>query len=91
MKNKKMLIIIIAVAVALVAALLLLIFLPKSCGTENSGEATIDEGTDLTVSVDENGVHQAKVNTKDGKIENNSEEHTPREHKGHPRYHHRNA
>lgn len=72
MKNKKMLIIIIAVAVALVAALLLLIFLPKSCGTENSGEATIDEGTDLTVSVDENGVHQAKVNTKDGKIENNS-------------------
>lgn len=72
MNKKKTLIIIIVAAVVLVAALLLLIFIPKGGGESGDGAATLDEGTNLSLSVDANGMHQATVVTKDGKIENNS-------------------
>lgn len=68
-KNTKILIIAAAAAAVLVGVMLLLIFLPKG----NTGSATYDEGIDMSLSVDKNGVHQAKINTdKDGNIKNNS-------------------
>ena len=72
MNKKKAIIIAAAVAVVLVAALLVIIFLPKG-GKSEKKAATIDEGTDISVSVDKDGIHQVKVNTdKDGNIANNS-------------------
>lgn len=72
MKNKKnkIILLIVAAAVAvLVGVLLLLIFLPKG----STGDATFDEGTNMSTSVDKNGVHQAQVITNDkGEIDNNS-------------------
>ena len=73
MKNKKKLIIISSVvALLLVGVMLLLIFLPK--GNENEDLTdTIDHGTDMSLSTDESGVHQAQVKTNEkGEIENNS-------------------
>ena len=73
MKNKKKLIIIALIAaVLLVGVMLLLIFLPES--TEGTDAADlIDEGNDVSLSTDESGVHQAKINTNEnGEIENNS-------------------
>lgn len=70
-KNKIILIISVIAAVVLVGVMLLLIFLPKGNGP--NGSATYDEGTPLTTSVDENGMHQANVITNDkGEIDNNS-------------------
>ena len=71
MNKKKGIIIAAAAAVALAAVVLILIFVPKG-GSGDSQAATIDEGVALTVSTDQNGVHQAIVGTKNGKIENNS-------------------
>lgn len=72
MNKKKTLIIIIIAAVVLVAALLLLIFLPKGGGESDNAAASLDEGTAMTLTTDENGMHQATVLTKNGEIENNS-------------------
>lgn len=72
MNKKKGIIIAAAAAVVLVAVVLLLIFLPKGGSDGDSKAATIDEGVALTVSTDKNGIHQAIVGTKNGKIENNS-------------------
>ncbi len=67
--NKKILIIVAVAAILLVGVMLLLIFLPSG----SSGTATYDEGVDMTTSVDENGVHQAKIITNSkGEIDNNS-------------------
>lgn len=72
MTKKKGLIIAAAAAVVLLAVVLILVFVPKG-GQKQENASTIDEGIDLTVSVDKDGVHQAKVNTdKDGNIKNNS-------------------
>ena len=71
MNKKKGIIIAAAAAVVLAAVVLILIFLPKGGSSDNQA-ATIDEGVALTVSTDKNGVHQAIVGTKNGKIENNS-------------------
>lgn len=69
-KKTKALIITAAAALVLITVMLLLIFLPK--GNAN-GETGLDEGINMTLSVDENGVHQARIITdKDGNIENNS-------------------
>lgn len=69
-KNKKLLLIIGAAAVLLVGLMLLLIFLPKGDSEET---ATYDEGISMETSVDENGVHQASINTdENGNIDNNS-------------------
>lgn len=68
-KNKVILIIVAAAAVVLIGVLLLLIFLPNG----STGDATYDEGTKMSTSVDENGVHQAQVITNEkGEIDNNS-------------------
>lgn len=68
-KNKIILLIVAAAAVVLVGVLLLLIFLPNG----SNGDATLDEGTKMSTSVDENGVHQAQVITNEkGEIDNNS-------------------
>ena len=72
MNKKKGIIIGAAVAAVLTAIVLVLIFVPKG-GSSDPQEATYDEGIDLSVSVDKDGVHQAVVNLdKDGKIANNS-------------------
>ena len=72
MNKKKGIIIGAAVAAVLTAVVLVLIFVPKG-GSSDPQEATYDEGVDLSVSVDKDGVHQAVVNLdKDGKIANNS-------------------
>lgn len=69
-KNTKIFIVVAVAAVLLIGLMLLLIFLPKG---DSKGEATYDEGVKMSVSTDENGVHQAEIITdKDGKIENNS-------------------
>lgn len=69
-KNTKILIIVSVAAVLLVGLMLLLIFMPK--GNEDA-TATYDEGISMSTSTDENGVHQAKINTdENGEIENNS-------------------
>lgn len=69
-KNTKIFIIAAVAAVLLIGLMLLLIFLPKG---DSEGTATYDEGVKMSVSVDENGVHQAKIITdKNGNIENNS-------------------
>lgn len=69
-KNTKIFIIAAVAAVLLIGLMLLLIFLPKG---DSNGMATYDEGVKMSVSVDENGVHQAKIITdKNGNIENNS-------------------
>lgn len=69
-KNVKILIIVSVAAVLLVGLMLLLIFLPKD-GSKDG--ATYDEGISMSTSTDENGVHQASINTdKNGNIENNS-------------------
>ena len=71
-KNVKLLIIIAIAAVVLVGVMLLLIFLPKA-GDDADPMDSIDKGIDMSSSVDENGMHQAKINTNDkGEIENNS-------------------
>ncbi|MCH5297248.1 MAG: DUF4340 domain-containing protein [Ruminococcus sp.] len=68
-KNKIILLISVAAVVVLVGVLLLLIFMPD--GTK--GDATYDEGINLSNAVDENGVHQAQVITNEkGEIDNNS-------------------
>ncbi len=72
MTKKKGLIIGAAVAVVLAAVVLILVFIPKG-GQQNEKNGTLDEGVDLSVSVDKDGVHQAKVNTdENGNIKNNS-------------------
>lgn len=70
MKNKKKgLIIAVIAAVVLVGVMLLLIFLPKG----DTEAPKLDGGVDITLSTNDQGVHQAKVNTdKNGNIENNS-------------------
>lgn len=71
-KNVKLLIIIAAAAVVLVGVMLLLIFMPKAEDSVDPMDR-IDQGTDMSTSVDESGMHQAKINTNDkGEIENNS-------------------
>ena len=66
MNKKKGIIIGAAVAAVLTAVVLVLIFVPKG-GSSDPQEATYDEGIDLSVSVDKDGVHQAVVNLdKDG-------------------------
>ncbi len=73
MTKKKGIIIAAAVAVVLAGVLLALIFAPKGGKKAAKKAATIDEGIDMSVSVDENGIHQAQINTgKNGEIENNS-------------------
>ncbi len=69
-KNKKLLIIVIACAVVLVGVLLALLFWPK--GTGNLSDS-LDDGTPISTSVDDKGVHQAqlKLNEK-GELDNNS-------------------
>lgn len=72
MTKKKGLIIAVAAAIVLAAVVLLLIFLPKGENGEKAA-ATIDEGVEMSVSTDKNGVHQAVIGTdKSGKIANNS-------------------
>ena len=72
MNKKKGIIIAAAIAVALTAVLLILLFVPKGGNTDKDA-SSIDEGVDMSVSTDENGVHQAIVKTNsDGKIDNNS-------------------
>lgn len=69
-KNTKILLIVSVAAVLLVGLMLLLIFMPKG---GQDGTATYDEGISMSTSVDENGVHQAKINTNEkGEIDNNS-------------------
>lgn len=71
-KNIKLLIIIAAVAVVFVGIMLLLIFLPKS-GDSKDPMDDIDQGTDMSTSVGDDGFYQVKINTNDkGEIENNS-------------------
>lgn len=69
-KNKKLLIIVATCAVVLVGVLLALLLWPQEA--EDLSD-TIDTGTPITTSVDENGVHQAKpeLNEK-GELDNNS-------------------
>lgn len=69
-KNVKTLIVVGVAAVLLVGIMLLLIFLPNG---DSDSTATYDEGIDMSASVDEDGVHQIKINTNEkGEIENNS-------------------
>lgn len=69
-KNKKYIIIAVAALVVLVGALLALIFWPKG---EDDPNSHIDNGTELTTSVDENGVHQASlVLNEKGELDRNS-------------------
>ncbi len=69
-KNKKYLIIAGIALVALVGVLLALLFWPKGDMDPN---AAIDTGTDITTSVDENGVHQASLVLNDnGELDVNS-------------------
>ncbi|MBQ0098057.1 MAG: DUF4340 domain-containing protein [Oscillospiraceae bacterium] len=66
-KSTKWILIGACAAVLLAGVICLLIFLPKN------EEPTLDMGTDVTDSVDENGMHQAKVVTNEnGELENNS-------------------
>lgn len=68
--NKKILIIVSIAAVLLIGLVLLLIFMPFG---DNNGSATIDEGVEMRMSIDESGVHQAIIGTNEkGEIENNS-------------------
>ena len=68
--NKKMLVIVLIAAVLLVGLMLFLIFFPNG---EDSAENDIDNGVSMSVSTDDNAVHQVKINTdKDGNIINNS-------------------
>lgn len=70
-KNKIILLSCTIAALVLVGVMLLLIFLPDS--NSSNGSATYDEGTPLTVEVDEDGMHQAKVITDSkGELDNNS-------------------
>ncbi len=73
MKKKVKLLIAIAIAaVVLVGVMLLLIFLPKS-GDSADPMDSIDQGIDMSTSVDSDGMHQATINTNSkGEIENNS-------------------
>ncbi len=67
--NKKILIITAVAAVLLVGLMLLLIFMPRG----DNSDSTIDEGIDMSTSVDSDGVHQAVINTdNNGNIINNS-------------------
>lgn len=69
--NKKILIIVLIAALLLVGILVALILLPK--GGDDSKDNAIDEGVDMRTSIDESGLHQAIINTKEnGEIENNS-------------------
>lgn len=69
-KNTKILLIVSVAAVLLVGLMLLLIFMPKG---DDQATSTIDEGIDMVVTVDENGVHQAEIKTNaKGEIANNS-------------------
>ncbi len=69
-KNTKYLVIISICAVVLVGVLLALIFWPKE---DVNLENTIDEGTAITQSVDDNGVHQVQLVLNDkGELDNNS-------------------
>ena len=73
MTKKKGIIIAAAVAVVLLAVTLILILPGSRAGQNDEKKGTLDEGVDLTVSVDKDGIHQAKVNTdEDGNIKNNS-------------------
>lgn len=68
-KNMKLLIGVAVAVVVLVGVMLLLIFLPES----EDSTATYDEGISMSTSTDDEGVHQAQINTdEDGNIENNS-------------------
>lgn len=68
--NKKMLVIVLIAAVLLVGLMFFLIFFPDG---ESSSENEVDNGVSMSVSTDDNAVHQAKINTdKDGNIINNS-------------------
>ena len=68
--NKKILIIVSIAAVLLVGLVLLLIFMPFG---DNNTTATIDEGVEMRISIDESGVHQAVIGTNEkGEIKNNS-------------------
>lgn len=68
-KNAKYLIIAAVCVAVLVAGLLLLIFLPK----ESDPSAEIDNGTDISVSTDSDGVYQASLNLNDkGELDDNS-------------------
>ncbi len=69
-KNKKILLILGIATLLLVGLLLLLIFIPKG---ESEDTATIDEGINMSISTDENGVHQVHINRNaNGEIDNNS-------------------
>lgn len=69
-KNTKILAIVIVAAVLLTGLMLLLIFMPN--GSED-GTATVDEGISMITTTDEDGVHQAQINTNEkGEIDNNS-------------------
>lgn len=69
-KNTKILIIVSVAAVLLVGLMLLLIFMPNG---NKDATASYDEGISMSTSTDENGVHQANINTdENGEIENNS-------------------
>lgn len=72
MKKKVKLLIAIAIAaVVLVGIMLLLIFLPE--GDSADPMDSIDQGIDMSTSVDSDGMHQATINTNEkGEIENNS-------------------
>lgn len=70
MKNKKKGLIIAAIAaLVLVGVMILLIFLPKG----DTEVPELDGGVDITLSTNDQGVHQVHINTdKNGNIENNS-------------------
>lgn len=71
-KMKRNLILACGVLVLLVAAILFIVFVP-SCAQSDNDIAEIDEGIDITLSVNAQGLHTATVNTNDkGEIENNS-------------------
>lgn len=58
--------------VLLVGGILLVVFLP-SCSGDDLAAGEIDPGIDITLSVTEDGLHTARVNTNEkGEIENNS-------------------
>ena len=68
--NKKILIIVSIAVVLLIGLVLLLIFMPFG---DNNSTATIDEGIEMRISIDESGVHQAVIGTNEkGEIDNNS-------------------
>ena len=71
MNKKKGIIIAAVIAVVLAAALVVLLVVPK--GGSDDKDKGIDHGTDMELSTDKDGLHQAKVVTdKDGNIPNNS-------------------